>query len=161
MAVSEAEYAAIGRFVTEIASAESVIGKLWWHQSFSTVGITLETEKLQGASMTAKLSGLRKLVARGSRLDLQVGKMEAAYDRVANTRHTLVHGFTNEAGTDPVAINLRNEFRVAICDVPLLLPWAKYLCCLAIQAHQDATRGIYDAEQDMLPLQPIVEPPEV
>jgi len=46
-------------------------------------------------------------------------------------------------------------------DLPQLLPWADYLCRLAIQAYSDATRGIYEPEQDMPPLRPIVASPRI
>ena len=45
-------------------------------------------------------------------------------------------------------------------DLPQLLPWADYVCRIAIQAHSDATRGIYEAELDMPPLKPIIAHPE-
>jgi len=156
----DADYADIGRFITTIASAESVTAKLWWHQSFSA-GITLTTEKVQRTPMADKLAKLRDLVARdGSRLDQQLIGLEDGFSRVSEPRHTLVHGFTSEAGSHPSAINLRNDHQVWMRDLPQLLPWADYLCRLAIQAYGDATRGTYEAEQDMPPLAPIIASPE-
>jgi len=155
-----ADYADIGRFITAIASAESVIAKLWWHQSFSA-GVTLTSEKVQRTPTADKLAKLRDLVARdGSRLDQQLTGLEVGFSRVSEPRHTLVHGFTNEAGLHPSAINLRNDHQVRMRDLPQLLPWADYLCRLAIQAYSDATRGIYTSEQDMPPLGPIIASPE-
>jgi len=154
------DYADIGRFITTIASAESVTAKLWWHQSFA-VGVTLTTEKVQRTPMTIKLRNLRDLVAcDGSRLDRQLTGLQHGFSRVSEARHTLVHGFTSEAGLQPSAINLRNDHQVWMRDLSQLLPWADYLCRLAIQAYSDATRGIYASEQDMPPLRPIIGSPE-
>jgi hypothetical protein len=157
--LNDADYADIGRFITTIASAESVTAKLWWHRSF-LAGATLTTAKVQRAPMSEKLAKLRELVVRdGSRLDQQLAGMEEGFLRVSAARHTLVHGFTSEAGLTPSAINLRNDHKVWMRDLPQLLPWADYLCRLTIQAYGDATRGIYDAEQDLPPLQPIILSP--
>ena len=157
----DSDYAEIGRFITTIASAESVTAKLWWHQSFSA-GVTLTTEKVQRTPMAEKLKNLRSLTAcNGSRLDQQLNGLENGFSRVSEPRHTLVHGFTSEAGLHPSAINLRNDHQVWMRDLPELLPWADYLCRLAIQAYADATRGIYTPEQDMLPLEPIIAAPRV
>ena len=157
--VRDVEYAAVGRFITTIASAESVTAKLWWHQSFSG-GVTLTSETVQCTPMAEKLSKLRALVDRdGSRLDQQLTGLESGFSRVREARHTLVHGFTSEAGLHPSAINLRNDHQVWMRDLPQLLPWADYLCRLAIQAYTDATRGIYTPQQDMPPLGPIVASP--
>lgn len=157
--VRDADYADIGRFITAIASAESVTAKLWWHQSFSA-GVTLTTEDVQRTPMAQKLEKLRVLVPRdGSRLDQQLTGLEVGFSWVRESRHTLVHGFTSEAGLHPSAINLRNDHQVWIRDLPQLLPWADYLCRLAIQAYSDATRGIYAAEQDMPPLGSIIASP--
>jgi hypothetical protein len=158
--VRDADYADIGRFITAIASAESATAKLWWHQSFSA-GITLTTEKVQRTPMTDKLAMLRELVARdGSRLDQQLAGLTDGFSRVVESRHTLVHGFTNEVGLHPSAINLRNDHQVWMRDLPQLLPWADYVCRIAIQAYGDATRGIYEAELDMPPLGPIIACPK-
>lgn len=157
----DADYADIGRFITTIASAESVIAKLWWHQSF-LAGVTLTTEKEQRTPMVDKLARLRDLVARdGSRLDQQLTGLRDGFSRVVEPRHTLVHGFTSEAGLHPSAINPRNDHQVWMRDLPQLLLWADYLCRLAIQAYSDATRGIYEAEQDLPPLEPIIASPEI
>lgn len=158
--VRDFEYAAVGRFITTIASAESVTAKLWWHQSFSA-GITLSSETVQRTPMAKKLSKLRALIDRdGSRLDQQLTGLEIGFSRVCEARHTLVHGFTSEAGLHPSAINLRNDHQVWMRDLPQILPWADYLCRLAIQAYTDATRGIYTSEQDLPPLGPIIASPE-
>lgn len=158
--LGDADYADIGRFITTIASAESVTAKLWWHQSFSA-GVTLTTEKVQRTPMAEKLTKLRDLVSRdGSRLDQQLNGLEEGFSRVKESRHTLVHGFTSEAGLHPSAINLRNDHQVWMRDLPQLLPWADYLCRLAIQAYNDATRGIYESNQDIPPFRPIVASPE-
>lgn len=155
----DAEYADIGRFITTIASAESVTAKLWWHMSFSA-GVTLTTGKVQRTPISQKLRRLREFVARdGSRLDQQLSGLEEGFSRVSEARHTLVHGFTSEAGFHPSAINLRNDHQVWMRELPQLLPWADFLCRLAIQAYSDATRGIYAAEKDMPLLAPIVASP--
>jgi len=154
----EQDYAAIGRFITDIASAETVIGKLWWHQAFVT-GSPVATEKIQGAGMTAKLKNLRRLVSGGSRLEQQCVGLELGHSRVSAARNTLAHGFTSQAGPAPFALNLKDEHQVFMSDLPQLLPWAAYLCELAIQAYADATRGIYQAEQDLPPLAPIIAAP--
>jgi len=157
----DSDYARIGRFITTIASAESVIAKLWWHQSFS-VGVEHTTKKVQRAPMAEKLSELRNLIAcDGSRLDQQLDGLENGFSHVSDARHTLVHGFTSEAELHPSAINLRNDYQVWMRDLPHLLPWADYLCRLANQTYSDATRGIYTPEQDMPPLEPIIAAPRV
>ncbi len=157
----DADYADIGRFITAIASAESVTAKLWWHQSF-LVGVTLTTEKVQRTPMADKLERLRDLVARdGTRLNQQLTGLRNGFSRVVESRHTLVHGFTSEAGLRPSAINLRNDHQVWMRDLPQLLLWADYLCRLAIQAYNDATRGIYEAEQGMPPPEPIIVSPDI
>ncbi|MED5545094.1 MAG: hypothetical protein VYD90_07575 [Pseudomonadota bacterium] len=158
--VRDVDYATVGRFITTIASAESVTAILWWHQSF-LAGVTLTSEKVQRTPMAEKLSKLRDLVQRDdSRLDQQLIGLESGFSRVCEARHTLVHGFFSEAGLHPSAINLRNDHQVGMRDISRLLPWADYLCKLAIQAYTDATRGIYEPEQDMPPLGPIIASPE-
>jgi len=154
----ERDYAAIGRFITDVASAETVVGKLWWHQAFEA-GSPLPADRVQGAGMQTKLKELRRLVPGGSRLAQQCAGLELGYSRVSVARHTLAHGFTSQAGLSPFALNLKNDHQVLISELPLLMPWADYLCRLAIQAYGDATRGIYQAEPDMPPLAPIVTAP--
>lgn len=154
------DYATIGRFITTIASAESVTAKLWWHRSFLR-GVPLTSEKVQRTPMAEKLSKLRTLVVRdGSRLDQQLTGLEHGFSRVCDTRHTLVHGFTSDAELEPSTINLRNDHQVWMRDLPQLMPWAEYLYDLAIQAYTDDTRGIYTAEEDMAPLGPIIASPQ-
>ena len=97
---------------------------------------------------------------RSSDSNEKLSGIQDGFARVRDARHTLVHGFTSEAGLQPSAINLRNDHQVWMRDLPDLVPWADYICRLAIQAYNDSTRGIYSAEQDMPPLSPIIAPPE-
>lgn len=157
----DADYAAIGRFIAKIASAESVTAKLWWHQSF-LAGVTLTTKDVQLTPMSKKLEKLRDLVAHdGCRLDRQLAGLENGFSHVSQSRHTIVHGFTSEVGSQASVINLRNDHQVWIRELTQLLPWADYLLNLAIQAYDDATRGIYAAEQDLPPLAPIIVSPRI
>ena len=158
--LGDADYADIGRFVTAIASAESVIAQLWWHQSFKS-GSTLTTGYVQRTKITDKLDNLRCLVPRdGTRLDQQLIGLEYGFSKVLEPRNTLVHGFTSETGLSTSVINLRHNHQLWIRDLPKILPWADYLRQLAIQAYTDVTRGIFEAEQDMPPIGPIIARPD-
>lgn len=156
--LTDTDYAMIGKFMVTIASAETVVGKLWWHLEFSRNGRTLSSAKVQLERITTKLDELRKCVpSDGSRLDKQVTGLELGFDRVSKARNTLAHGYVSENGG--FSINLRDDHRVWMSEIPDLMPWAEYIYQLAMQAYTDSTRGIYAAEQEMPPIGPIISAP--
>ncbi|WP_198354085.1 hypothetical protein [Sphingomonas sp. MA1305] len=157
--LDDQECALVGRIILSVAAAESVVSKIWWHFSF-VAGETLEPERCQKRPMSEKLQALRKLIPQdGRRTDQQLSLIIEAFSYIEDDRHALVHGYPAVTVEGGVVLNLRQNYHVWAGDLPPLCDWARHLRHVSFQMYVDATRGIYEAETAMPPLEPLPVPP--